>query len=138
MGAARPDVRALDAINPAEHGFRDAIVGGVLTVNVNPGSANPVGGQTVAIRCWGRSGDIAVDLVGADRWPGARAIGLVGSVKWRERTPFDRHDLVDLAAHRSRVPGADQAKLIAVSRSGCEVSDLDRFYGPADLLAAWQ
>jgi imidazolonepropionase-like amidohydrolase len=50
-------VRALDAINPADEGFRDAIIGGVLAVNVNPGSANPIGGQTVAIKCWGRTVD---------------------------------------------------------------------------------
>lgn len=50
-------VRALDAINPADLGFRDAITGGVLAVNVNPGSANPIGGQTVAIKCWGRTVD---------------------------------------------------------------------------------
>ncbi|MHB8339769.1 MAG: amidohydrolase [Mycobacteriales bacterium] len=50
-------VRALDAINPAEMGFRDALRGGVLAANVNPGSANPIGGQTVALRCWGRSVD---------------------------------------------------------------------------------
>jgi imidazolonepropionase-like amidohydrolase len=50
-------VRALDAINPADQGFRDAIGGGVLAVNVNPGSANPIGGQTVAIKCWGRTVD---------------------------------------------------------------------------------
>ncbi len=50
-------VRALDAINPADLGFRDAISGGVLAVNVNPGSANPIGGQTVAIKCWGRTVD---------------------------------------------------------------------------------
>jgi imidazolonepropionase-like amidohydrolase len=50
-------VRALDAINPADQGFRDAIIGGVLAVNVNPGSANPIGGQTVAIKCWGRTVD---------------------------------------------------------------------------------
>jgi imidazolonepropionase-like amidohydrolase len=47
-------VRALDAINPADQGFRDAIGGGVLAVNVNPGSGNAIGGQTVAIKCWGR------------------------------------------------------------------------------------
>jgi imidazolonepropionase-like amidohydrolase len=47
-------VRALDAINPADQGFRDAIGGGVLAVNVNPGSGNPIGGQTAAIKCWGR------------------------------------------------------------------------------------
>ncbi len=50
-------VRALDAINPADLGFRDAITGGVLAVNVNPGSGNPIGGQTVALRCWGRTVD---------------------------------------------------------------------------------
>ncbi len=50
-------VRAIDAINPADLGFRDAIGGGVLAVNVNPGSANPIGGQTAAIKCWGRTVD---------------------------------------------------------------------------------
>jgi imidazolonepropionase-like amidohydrolase len=50
-------VRAIDAINPADLGFRDAITGGVLAVNVNPGSANPIGGQTVALKCWGRTVD---------------------------------------------------------------------------------
>jgi imidazolonepropionase-like amidohydrolase len=50
-------VRALDAINPADLGFRDAISGGVLNVNVNPGSGNPIGGQTVALKCWGLTVD---------------------------------------------------------------------------------
>jgi imidazolonepropionase-like amidohydrolase len=50
-------VRALDAINPADLGFQDAVAGGVLTVNVNPGSGNPIGGQTVAVRCAGRTVD---------------------------------------------------------------------------------
>jgi imidazolonepropionase-like amidohydrolase len=43
-----PHVRALDAINPADLGFADAVAGGVLTLNVNPGSGNPIGGQTAA------------------------------------------------------------------------------------------
>ncbi len=50
-------VRVLDAINPADLGFRDAITGGVLAVNVNPGSGNPIGGQTAAVKCWGRTVD---------------------------------------------------------------------------------
>jgi imidazolonepropionase-like amidohydrolase len=50
-------VRALDAINPADQGFRDAIGGGVLSVNINPGSGNPIGGQTAAVKCWGRVAD---------------------------------------------------------------------------------
>jgi imidazolonepropionase-like amidohydrolase len=52
-GPVQAQVRALDAINPADEGFRDAIAGGVLAVNINPGSGNPIGGQTAAIRCWG-------------------------------------------------------------------------------------
>lgn len=46
--------RALDAINPLEKGFDDALSGGVTAVNVNPGSGNPIGGLTVAIKTWGR------------------------------------------------------------------------------------
>lgn len=47
-------MRALDAINPADEGFRDALSGGVTTAVVKPGSGNPIGGQTVALKCWGR------------------------------------------------------------------------------------
>ena len=54
-GPVQAQVRVVDAINPADIGFRDAIGGGVLAVNVNPGSGNPIGGQTAAIRCWGRT-----------------------------------------------------------------------------------
>jgi imidazolonepropionase-like amidohydrolase len=52
-----PHVRALDAINPADLGFADAVAGGVLTLNVNPGSGNPIGGQTAAVRSAGRTVD---------------------------------------------------------------------------------
>jgi imidazolonepropionase-like amidohydrolase len=47
-------MRALDGINPADIGFRDALEGGVTCVVVKPGSGNPIGGQTVAIKTWGR------------------------------------------------------------------------------------
>jgi imidazolonepropionase-like amidohydrolase len=47
----------LDAVNPADEGFRDAIAGGVLAAGITPGSGNPIGGQTVAVRCWGRTVD---------------------------------------------------------------------------------
>lgn len=50
-------VRAIDAVNPADIGFRDAISGGVLAVNITPGSGNAIGGQTVAIKTWGRTVD---------------------------------------------------------------------------------
>ena len=47
-------VRALDGINPAERGFAEALMGGVLAVNVNPGSGNVIGGETCAIKTVGR------------------------------------------------------------------------------------
>ncbi len=48
-------LRALDGINPDDEGFRDALAGGVTTVVVKPGSGNPIGGQTVAVKSWGRT-----------------------------------------------------------------------------------
>ena len=56
-GPVQAHVRVLDAINPADEGFRDAIAGGVLAAGITPGSGNPIGGQTVAVRCWGRTVD---------------------------------------------------------------------------------
>ena len=50
-------VRALDAINPADLAFADALSGGITTVNVNPGSGNPIGGLTVAVHTHGRTVD---------------------------------------------------------------------------------
>jgi imidazolonepropionase-like amidohydrolase len=46
--------RAIDGINPREKGFDDALMGGITTVNVNPGSGNPIGGQAVALKTYGR------------------------------------------------------------------------------------
>ncbi len=50
-------VRALDAIYPADLGFADALAGGITTVCVNPGSGNVVGGHCVAIHTHGRTVD---------------------------------------------------------------------------------
>lgn len=45
-------VRAIDAIDIDDEGFRDALKGGVTTIVVKPGSGNPIGGQSVAIKSW--------------------------------------------------------------------------------------
>lgn len=50
-------LRALDGINPDDEGFRDALAGGVTTAVIKPGSANPIGGQTIAVKTWGRTID---------------------------------------------------------------------------------
>lgn len=45
--------RALDGIDIEEVGFRDALRGGVTTAVIKPGSGNPIGGRTVAMKTWG-------------------------------------------------------------------------------------
>ncbi|MEU5694910.1 amidohydrolase [Actinosynnema sp. NPDC020468] len=50
-------LRALDAVNPADPGFADALSGGVTSVVIKPGSGNVIGGRTVAVKCWGRTVD---------------------------------------------------------------------------------
>lgn len=42
-----PGMHTLDAINPADIGINEAYRGGITTVMIAPGSANPVGGQCV-------------------------------------------------------------------------------------------
>ncbi|MBI5161087.1 MAG: amidohydrolase [Micrococcales bacterium] len=46
-------VRAIDAVNIEDEGFRDALAGGITAVVVKPGSGNVIGGRTVAIKTWG-------------------------------------------------------------------------------------
>lgn len=50
---ATPHLRALDAINPADYSFKEAVNAGVTAVVTGPGSANPVAGQMVAIKTYG-------------------------------------------------------------------------------------
>ncbi|MGI6485537.1 MAG: amidohydrolase [Thermoanaerobacterales bacterium] len=49
-----PHLRALDAINPADRAFEDAIRGGITCVFTGPGSANIIGGQSVAVKTLGK------------------------------------------------------------------------------------
>lgn len=51
----QPHLRALDAVNPADLAFADALAAGVTTVVVAPGSANVLGGEMVALHTAGRT-----------------------------------------------------------------------------------
>lgn len=86
---------------------------------------------------WTRSNDVEIDVVGADREPVARQLLFLGSVKWLESTPFDRHDLVALQRHRDRVT-REPLPLLAVSRAGVKAKGLDAAFGPDELLEAWR
>ncbi|MDD4699490.1 MAG: amidohydrolase [Oscillospiraceae bacterium] len=49
-----PHLRAIDAINPVDKCFVEALDAGITTVVTGPGSANPIGGQMVAMKTFGR------------------------------------------------------------------------------------
>lgn len=104
---------------------------------VDPAVAERVGGSRHVGAWWRRDHSVEVDLVGGDR-PKPSRIGFVGSIKWRDRERFSAGDLDELARARAQVPGAEGAKLVAVSRSGFEKGlGADASFGPDELLAAW-
>lgn len=49
-----PQLRALDAVNPLDYCFEEAVRAGVTSVVTGPGSANPIGGQLIAMKTYGR------------------------------------------------------------------------------------
>ena len=60
-----PHLRAIDAINPMDACFMEAIHAGITTVVTGPGSANPISGEMVAIKTAGRRiDDMLIATVG--------------------------------------------------------------------------
>lgn len=47
-----PHLRAIDAINPEDVAFKDALLGGVTTLGTGPGSANVLGGESVVLKSY--------------------------------------------------------------------------------------
>ncbi len=88
-----PQLRAIDAINPMDPAFHDAIMAGITSLMTGPGSSNIVGGQSLFMKVQGRCIDHMVVMAPAamkvafgenpkvnygqmDRMPGSRmAIG---------------------------------------------------------------
>ena len=104
----------------------------------DPSLSERLGGARHVGSWWRRDHSVEVDLVGGDAPEPAR-IGFVGSVKWRESDRFSTADLRELVQHRASVPGAESAKLLAVSRTGIgDEVPADATFDPHDLLAAWQ
>ncbi|MCR4431028.1 MAG: amidohydrolase [Tepidanaerobacteraceae bacterium] len=49
-----PQLRAIDAVNPADKAFEDAVRGGITCAFTGPGSANVIGGQSIALKTCGK------------------------------------------------------------------------------------
>ena len=60
-----PCMRAIDAINPMDSAFHNAIASGITGVMTGPGSANPIGGQFAFIKTDGRCIDDMIVLAPA-------------------------------------------------------------------------
>lgn len=134
----RPDV-VLDNTLAGWPTYRGAAVEPVVRSSIErllPGAG--LGDTNFVGSYWNRTGDLEVDLVGADRDTSPATVAMLGSIKWRERRPFRRDDLLALAAARAQVPGGADATLVGVSRSGFETSELDAALSPDDLIRAWR
>lgn len=57
-----PFIRAIDAINPMDSAFHNALAAGITSVMVGPGSSNPIGGQFAFIKTSGRRIDDMIVL----------------------------------------------------------------------------
>ncbi len=57
-----PAVRAIDAINPLDSAFHNALASGITSVMIGPGSSNPIGGQFAFIKTHGRRIDDMIVL----------------------------------------------------------------------------
>lgn len=53
----QPHLRAIDAVNPMDRCFSEAVDAGITTVLTGPGSANPIGGQFAALKTFGKRVD---------------------------------------------------------------------------------
>jgi len=90
---------------------------------------------------WTRTFEATIDLVGADRSPGARSVFYAGSVTWLSR-PFDDRDLAALRRNAPFVPGFDPwaTGLVAVSLGGFSAAAAGRLavrWGPEEVVAAY-
>ena len=115
-GPIQAHVRVLDAINPADEGFRDALAGGVLAAGITPGSGNPIGGQTVAVRCWGLTVDDMVlrSPAGMKSALGENPKRVVGERRVNPSSRLGtaaaiRSALVDAAAYLAKISDQDPA-----------------------------
>jgi uncharacterized protein len=85
---------------------------------------------------WDRSGAHEYDLLGIDA---AGVPVAIGSIKWRERSPFGPRDLAELANARAIVPRAATANLLAIAPQGTKPGlRVDLALNADDLLRAWR
>ena len=95
-----PQLRAVDAIWPADPGIRMAQAGGVTTANIMPGSGNVIGGQTAYVKLHGSTVEemLIEDSIGGMKMAnGENPKRNYGS---RDRAPMTRMAIAALARQK--------------------------------------
>jgi len=78
-------LKAIDAIDPFDEGFKEALEGGVTTVYTGPGSANVIGGIGTIIKTYGKSlTEMVVDPEAALKM----ALGPKRQQEYKSKTPY--------------------------------------------------
>lgn len=84
-----PYLRAIDAINPMDAAFHDAVAAGITSAMIGPGSSNVVGGQFAFVKTHGRCIDDMIRLA-----PAALKISFGENPKMnygaKDRSPYTR------------------------------------------------
>ncbi len=103
---------------------------------IDPAVSKQTGGAVFVGSYWTRDNSVEVDLVGGDAVRPTR-VGFVGSIKWHEHGLFTTAERRQLAEHRAAVPGAAEARLVVVSRTGVEPGvEADLVLGPEEIVSA--
>jgi uncharacterized protein len=85
---------------------------------------------------WDRTNQHEYDIAASAR---AGTVGWLGTIKWRPNKPVTAAEIAALAEGRADVPGAAQARLLAVCPSGsAEGAGADMTLTAADILASWR
>ncbi|WP_408955565.1 amidohydrolase [Natroniella sp. ANB-PHB2] len=84
-----PQLRAIDAVNPFDQAFEDALKAGVTTVGTGPGSSNVLNGESIALKTYGHVVDemVVKDPVGAKAAFGENPKVVFGK---QEKAPYTR------------------------------------------------
>jgi hypothetical protein len=79
-----------------------------------------------------------VDLIGVDVWPYPASVCFVGSIKWREESPFTVADLRALERDLPVVPGVtEHTPRVAVARTRVDATGAVG-YTAEDIINAWR
>ncbi len=80
-----PHLRAIDAIDPYDEGFKHALEGGVTTIYTGPGSANVIGGIGAILKTHGES---LADMIVKDEAALKMALGPKRQREYKSKTPY--------------------------------------------------